>query len=116
MALWKYHSCTKLPSNHIKQASLDPNHNLVYHPDPEHGLLRISNYVSGRVLVDSYLCEISSKSKLSVSLDGMGIWYVFVHCQPIVYSDASGEMLWLTDISLLQQLLEVPSPIAKSHL
>jgi curved DNA-binding protein CbpA len=29
--------------------------------------------VSGRVLVDSYLREISSKSKLSVSLDGMGI-------------------------------------------
>ena len=41
MALWKYHSFTKLPSNHIKQASLDPNHNLVYHPDPEHGLLRL---------------------------------------------------------------------------
>ncbi|KAL7549865.1 hypothetical protein ACHAWF_013123 [Thalassiosira exigua] len=29
--------------------------------------------VSGRVLIDSYLREISSKSKLSVSLDGMGI-------------------------------------------
>lgn len=29
--------------------------------------------VSGRVLVDSYLREISSKSKLSVSLDGMGV-------------------------------------------
>jgi len=29
--------------------------------------------VSGRVLVDSYLREISSKSPLSVSLDGMGI-------------------------------------------
>ena len=33
-----------------------------------------NNYVSGRVLVDSYLREISSKSKLSVALDGMGIW------------------------------------------
>lgn len=31
-------------------------------------------FISGRVLVDSYLREISSKSKLSVSLDGMGIW------------------------------------------
>lgn len=31
------------------------------------------DFVSGRVLVDSYLREISSKSKLSVSLDGMGI-------------------------------------------
>jgi hypothetical protein len=29
--------------------------------------------VSGRVLIDSYLREISKKSKLSVSLDGMGI-------------------------------------------
>ena len=29
--------------------------------------------VSGRVLIDSYLREISSKSKLSVSLDGMGV-------------------------------------------
>lgn len=29
--------------------------------------------ISGRVLIDSYLREISSKSKLSVSLDGMGI-------------------------------------------
>ena len=29
--------------------------------------------VSGRVLIDSYLREISSKSKLSVSLDNMGI-------------------------------------------
>ncbi|KAL7485781.1 hypothetical protein ACHAW6_011381 [Cyclotella cf. meneghiniana] len=32
-----------------------------------------NEYVSGRVLVDSYLREISSKSKLSVALDGMGI-------------------------------------------
>ena len=29
--------------------------------------------VSGRVLIDSYLREISSNSKLNVSLDGMGI-------------------------------------------
>ncbi len=32
-----------------------------------------SNLVSGRILIDSYLREISKKSKLSVSLDGMGI-------------------------------------------
>mmetsp|Transcript_31586 Transcript_31586/g.64461 ORF Transcript_31586/g.64461 Transcript_31586/m.64461 type:complete len:654 (+) Transcript_31586:488-2449(+) len=32
-----------------------------------------STLVSGRILIDSYLREISKKSKLSVSLDGMGI-------------------------------------------
>ncbi|KAL9188654.1 hypothetical protein ACHAXT_007032 [Thalassiosira profunda] len=61
--------------------------------------------VSGRVLIDSYLREISTKSKLSVSLDGMGICafsyrrITFVievpitpHAGFMVYSSFDGEM------------------------